>query len=486
MMLELMISIPIATAILVFCTRSRRQMEIVSTGGILALFVVACYMVYDVITYGTIEYGIWYMDPLSAYMLFIITFIGLMAGIYSIPYIGHEVREKELSVERAKYYFILFNIFMFTMLMVVVSNNLGIMWIAIEATTLASAFLVGFTENDLAVEAAWKYLIICSVGITLALFGTILAYASSIAALGESSNALNWSTLMAAAGQLDPTLLKISFILIMVGYGTKVGLAPMHTWLPDAHSQAPTPVSALLSGVLLNCAMYGILRFHLIASVTVPGFSSTLLLIFGLVSMAVAAAFIIVAKDFKRLLAYSSIEHMGIIAFGFGIGGFLGIFGALLHMLNHALTKCLLFLGAGNLLQKFKTREISGIRGVSTLMPMTAVLFIAGALAITGSPPFSIFLSEVTILTGGLSTANYLAVGIYILLLSIIFAAFMYHVSKMMFGEPTEGISRGELEWSRFLPMGALLIIILVMGVFVPTQLYDLLVKIASLFQVFP
>jgi hydrogenase-4 component F len=484
MMLELMIAIPIATAILVFFTRSRRQMELISTAGIVALFAVACYMAYDVIANGNIEYSVWYLDSLSAYMLFIITFIGLMAGVYSISYIGHEVREKELSVDRAKYYYVLFHIFMFTMLMVVISNKLGIMWIAIEATTLASAFLVGFSENDMAVEAAWKYLIICSVGITLALFGTILAYASSITTLGESSDALNWSTLMANAKLLDPTLLKISFILIMVGYGTKVGLAPMHTWLPDAHSQAPTPVSALLSGVLLNCAMYGILRFHLIASVTVPGFSSTMLLIFGLVSMAVAAAFIIVARDFNRLLAYSSIEHMGIIAFGFGIGGFLGIFGALLHMLNHALTKCLMFFGAGNLLQKFKTRDISGVRGVATLMPVTAVFFIAGALAITGSPPFSIFLSEVTILTGGLSASNYLAAAIYIILLAVIFAAFMYHVSKMMFGEPTEGVAKGELERSRFLPMGVLLVMILVMGVFIPTQLHDLLVNIASLFGV--
>ena len=486
MMLEVMIAIPLVTAFLVFFTRTRRQMEFISTAGILALFAVACYLVYDVITNGNIQYSIWYMDSLSAYMLFIITFIGLMAAIYSIPYIGHEVKEKELTVDRAKYYYVLFHIFMFTMLMVVISNNLGIMWVAIEATTLVSAFLVGFNENDTAVEAAWKYLIICSVGITLALFGTILAYASSISLLGESSDALNWTTLMASAAHLDPTLLKISFILIMVGYGTKVGLAPMHTWLPDAHSQAPTPVSALLSGVLLNCAMYGILRYHMIVSVTVPGFSSTLLLIFGLVSMAVAAAFIIVARDFKRLLAYSSIEHMGIIAFGFGIGGFLGVFGALLQMLNHALTKCLMFFGAGNLLQKFKTREISQIRGVSSLMPITAVLFIAGAMAITGSPPFSIFLSEVTILTGGLSAANYLAVGIYIFLLAVIFAAFMYHVSKMMFGEPTEGVPKGELEHSRFLPMGILLVVILVMGVVIPTQLHDLLVKIASLFGAFP
>jgi hydrogenase-4 component F len=485
MILELMIAIPLLTAGLIYLSRSRRQMELISTSGAVALFIVAFYMVYDVMTNGNIEYSVWYLDSLSAYMLVILSLVGLMAGIYSVPYIKHKINDKILTVDRAKYYYVLFHIFMFTMLMVVISNNLGIMWIAIEATTLVSAFLVGFNENDTAVEAAWKYLIICSVGITLALFGIILAYASSINALGESA-ALNWSTLMAAAGQLDPTLLKISFILIMVGYGTKVGMAPMHTWLPDAYSQAPTPISALLSACLSNCAMYAILRYHLIASVTVPGFSSELLLIFGLVSLAVAAAFIIVARDFKRLLAYSSIENMGIVAFGFGIGGFLGIFGALLQMLNHALSKSLLFFGAGNLRQKFKTREISEVRGAFTIMPITAILFIAGSLAIVGSPPFSIFLSEVTILTGGLSEANYLAVGIYVLLLSVIFAAFMYHVSKMMFGEPTEGIPKGELERSRFLPMGILFVMILVMGVFIPAQLNDLLVRIVTLFQVSP
>jgi hydrogenase-4 component F len=486
MMIELLIAIPLITAGAVYFVKTRRQMELVSTVGIVALFAVACFTVYDVVVHGNIEYSVWFADSLSAYMLIIISLIALMTGIYSVPYLGHKFKDKILTLEREKYYYILFHVLVFTMLVVVLSNNLGIMWIAIEATTLVSAFLVGFNENDTAVEAAWKYLIICSVGITLALFGTILAYASSINALGESSNALNWSTLMAAAGQLDPTLLKISFILIMVGYGTKVGLAPMHTWLPDAYSQAPTPISALLSGVLSNCVMYAILRYHMIASVTVPGFSSELLLIFGLVSMAVAAAFIIVARDFKRLLAYSSIEHMGIVAFGFGIGGFLGVFGALLQMMNHALTKCLLFLTAGNLRQKFKTREISEIRGIASLMPITAALFIAGSLAIVGSPPFSTFYSEVSILSGALSSGAYAAVVIYVVLLAIIFAAFMYQISRMMFGEPSEGVSKGELERSRFLPMGILLAMILVMGVFIPAQLHDLLVNIASLFGVFP
>ncbi len=238
-------------------------------------------------------------------------------------------------------------LFLLTMLLVVVCDNLGMMWVAIEGTTLASAFLVGFYEKDTSVEAAWKYLIICSVGIALALFGIVLTYASSIELLGDSSSALEWTTLRSIAPELDPTYLRLAFIFIMVGYGTKVGLAPMHTWLPDAHSQAPSPISAMLSAVLLNCAFYGILRFFIITELCVPGFATDLMLIFGLLSMAVAAVFIIVAKDSKRLLAYSSIEHMGIMSLGFGLGGFLGIFGALFQMLNHALTKPILFFSWG-------------------------------------------------------------------------------------------------------------------------------------------
>ena len=244
----------------------------------------------------------------------------------------------------------------------------------------------------------------------------------------------------------------------------------MHTWLPDAHSQAPTPVCALLSGVLLNCAMYGILRFHMIVSGSSlgPGFSGGLLLLFGLVSLAIAAAFIIMSRDYKRMLAYSSIEHMGIIAIGFGFGGFWGIFGALFHMLNHALTKSLLFFGAGNILQKLKTKEIDQVHGLMKVLPVTAVLFIGGALAITGCPPFSLFLSEFMILVGGLDSSNWLGAALYLLLLAVIFAAFMYHVGRMVFGESGRSEPEGEKGSVNLVIMSVLLIAILALGLYMP------------------
>ena len=482
-MIEILLIIPLITAVLCYVLKNRRAVEAASTAGSLLVFIVGGYTAYEAFTVGTFEQGLWFVDSLSAYMLIIISFVGLMAAIYSVGYIGRDYEEKTIDLGKVRYYYLLFHIFIFTMLLVCVSNNLGIVWIAIEATTLASAFLVGFYDKDTSVEAAWKYIIICSVGITLALLGTILAYASSINALGESSSALNWSTLAANASSLDPTLLKLAFILVLIGYGTKVGLAPMHTWLPDAHSEAPTPISALMSGVLLNCAMYGILRYHIIATRALGyGFSGTLLLIFGFLSLATAAAFIILQKDYKRLLAYSSIEHMGIIAIGFGIGGPLAIFGALLHMFNHALTKSLMFFGAGNVLMKFKTKNIAEVRGIATLMPATAILFLAGAFAITGSPPFSIFLSELTILMAAISQGNYLVCALYLVLLTAIFAGFIYYAGRMIFGEPAPGTIRGEVSYVAVGVMALLAAIILVTGLFIPAQMNDAIMNIVSIF----
>jgi hydrogenase-4 component F len=482
-MIEVLLLIPVVTGILCFVLKNRRAIEAVSTIGSMLVLAIGGYTVYNVFTSGTIDQGIWFVDDLSAYMLAIIAFIGFMVAVYSLGYIGREYDEREIDLSKVRYYYLFLHIFIFTMILVCVSNNLGIMWIAIEATTLASAFLVGFYDRDTSVEAAWKYIIICSVGITLALLGTILAYASSINALGESSNALNWSVLAANAASLDPTLLKLSFILVLIGYGTKVGLAPMHTWLPDAHSEAPSPVSALLSGVLLNCAMYGVLRYHIILTRSLgPGFSGTLLLIFGFLSLATAAAFILLQKDYKRLLAYSSIEHMGIIAIGFGIGGPIGIFGALLHMLNHALTKTLMFFGAGNVRLKFKTKNIAEVRGIATLMPATAILFLAGAFAITGSPPFSIFLSELTILWAAVSQGNYIVSALFLILLTAIFGGFIYYVGKMVFGEPAPGTIKGEVSRINLVVMASLAIIILVLGLFIPSQINYALNSITTIF----
>lgn len=483
-MIEILLLVPLIAAALCYPLRSRRLIEAVGVVGSVATLAVASLLSYRVFSSGTIDEGLLYMDAFSAYILMLVSLVGLVAVIYSISYIGRENREGVITDIKLRNYYLFFQLFVFTMLLVCVSNNLGVMWIAIEGTTLASAYLVGLYDRETSVEAAWKYLVICSVGITLALLGIIIVYASSIQVLGESSSALDWSTLMAAAGSLDPTLLKIAFIFVLIGYGTKVGLAPMHTWLPDAHSQAPTPVSALLSGVLLNCAMYGILRFHMIVSGSSlgPGFSGGLLLLFGIISLAIAGAYIIMSKDYKRMLAYSSIEHMGIIAIGFGFGGYWGVFGALFHMLNHALTKTLMFLGAGSILQRTGTKDIGEVRGVLKLLPATGVLFLGGALAITGCPPFSLFLSEFMVVVGGISTGNHLGAALYLILLAIVFAAFLYHVGRMVFGEPAAPAG-GEREGkAEIVLMSALLVTILALGLYLPAFLSDVLEQIVRLF----
>ncbi len=483
-MIEYLLLIPLLAAALCYPLHNRKVIEGVALAGSSLTLAASSYLSYQAFVHGTLDEDLLYMDSFSAYILMLVSFVGFMACIYSIPYLRREYEEGELTDLKLRNYYIFFQLFVFTMLLVCVSNNLGIMWIAIEGTTLASTYLVGLYDRDVSIEAAWKYLVICSVGITLGLLGTILVYASSIQVPGVASSALNWSTLMTVAGSLDPGLLRIAFIFVLIGYGTKVGLAPMHTWLPDAHAQAPAPVSALLSGVLLNCAMYGILRFHMIVSGSSlgPGFSGGLLLLFGIISLATAAAFIIMSRDYKRMLAYSSIEHMGIIAIGFGFGGFWGIFGALFHMLNHALTKTLLFFGAGNILQKLHTKDIDQVHGLWKALPMTAVLFLGGALAITGCPPFSLFLSEFMVLAGGLGSGDYLAAALYLLLIVIIFAAFMYHVGRMVFGDQDHVEPVKEKGSVNLAIMSVLLISVLALGLFMPAFLNDVLNQIVGLF----
>jgi hydrogenase-4 component F len=482
-MFELLLLIPALTALICLLLRDHRKVEWVSSLGSVALLVASLLASYDVVTNGAKDEGMLYMDGLSAFMLMLVAIVSLATSLYSISYMRMELEEGRFAADRVSYYYALLHAFIMTMVLVCLSDNLGIMWIAIEATTLASAFLVSFYNSEGSLEAAWKYIIICSVGITLALLGTVLLYASSIQQLGEGGGSLEWSSLLAMADQLDPTLMRISFILVLVGYGTKVGLAPMHTWLPDAHSQAPTPISALLSGVLLNCAMYAILRYHMISSATLgPGFSGGLLVLFGVLSLAIAAAFIIQARDFKRLLAYSSIEHMGVIALGFGIGGTLGIIGGLLQMLNHALTKSALFFGAGQVYARVKTRTIEEIKGLSKVMPITSALWFAAFLAIVGCPPFGIFVSELVILMAGLQAGELLVVSLYLSFLAIIFAAVLYHASKMVFGNPIKEHGRREGDLSAVVLLFALLAGVLILGVYLPHGLNDMLEGIAHLF----
>ncbi len=417
--------------------------------------------------------GFFLLDGLSVFFILVICVVGFASSLYSIGYINQDVAEGKLSGEKARGYYLLFNLFLLFMLLVVSVNNLGLAWVAIEMTTMVSAFLVGFYRTKQSVEAAWKYLIICSVGIILALLGIILfSYAMALAGGPKS---LNWTDLFACADKLDKNIIKIAFIFILVGYGTKAGLAPMHTWLPDAHSQAVAPISALLSGVLLKTAVYAILRFGLVVNkgLAGTGYFSHLMIIFGLFSLAIAAGLIIVQKDLKRLLAYSSIEHIGVIAVGLGIGGSLAAFGVLLHILNHAATKSLLFFGAGNIVKNYGRHNMHAIRGVIQSMPFTGVFFLLAVFAVTGLPPFSIFMSELLIIIAGFLKGTYWATGLLLFFLAVVFSAFINHFTRMLFGHAPKDMVKIGAPLSHKIAFLFLLALILVFGITVPWLVKD-------------
>jgi len=385
-------------------------------------------------------FGFLYVDALSAFFIFVVSVVSFAASLYSIGYIQKDVEKEKISGNKARAYYLLFNLFCFSMFLVPAVNNLGMVWVAIEMTTLISAFLVGFYNTKKSVEAAWKYIMICSVGIIFALLGTILfSYAFS---LSGGAKSLNWSDLAAAAQQMDSHILKMAFIFILIGYGTKAGLAPMHTWLPDAHSQAVTPISALLSGVLLKISLYAILRFGIILDRNMgPSYSGHLMVLLGILSLVVSAGFILTQKDLKRLLAYSSVEHVGIIAIGLGIGGTLGIGGALLHIFNHAVAKSLMFFAAGNVIDKYQKHHLPAIRGVMKAMPFTGFMLLMGSFALAGIPPFSIFTSEILIIISIFLKGSYLVGGLVLGLLAVIFGAIVHYFSKILFGNIPRGMA---------------------------------------------
>ncbi len=411
--------------------------------------------------------NIFYIDALSALLIFTTATVTFAAALFSVSYVATDLVLGKISERKARTYYLLFNLFAVAMFLVPLINNLGFLWMAIELTTLISSFLVGFYNTKHSVEAAWKYLIVCSVGITLALFGVILFAFALSTATGMKS--LNWTDLLAAAKALNPTTVKIAFIFILVGYGTKAGLAPMHTWLPDAHSQAVSPVSAMLSGILLKCSLYGILRYGIVVG-SCCGFSfyMNLMLFFGLISLAVACIFIITQQNLKRLLAYHSIEHIGIIAVGVGLNSPLALFGALFHIFNHAVTKALMFFGAGSLSQAYDTHDMEKISGVQRTLPVTGLAMLLGAFALIGLPPFSIFISEIIILIAAFKSGNFIAAGLFLMLMAVISGAAIYHFGKILFGPPVKpAVSRKESLDSE-LTYIFLFVFILGLGIFIP------------------
>ncbi|HTP92062.1 MAG TPA: proton-conducting transporter membrane subunit [Xanthobacteraceae bacterium] len=410
------------------------------------------------------------IDIAGAWVILCTAIVYLLASIYSIGYMRLLGEDEKLWG-----FYALFAGFALTILLSAVMNNAGLYWIAIELTTLVSTFLVGFERAAESIEAAWKYIIIISAGISLALLGTVLFYWCGSFVLGQTYD-MTWEALRDAAPKMNPALALLSFFLVLVGYGTKVGLAPMHTWLPDAHSESPAPISAMLSGALLNTAMLGIVRYLAIANAAQNEILARKTLVaFGVLSLIVGALFIVRQNGIKRLMAYSSVEHMGIVALGFGIGGPLGIAGALYHMLNHSLNKSLMFFGAGNAMRSYGSKEIRKIRYLWAYFPMQGALWLAGAVAITGAPPFGLFLSELVILRAGFERGYDWAVYAMAVLLIVIFIGFLNHFRAMYFdaaGAAPEGRPAQISRWC-VVPMWLALVPLVVFGVWWPSAMWD-------------
>jgi hydrogenase-4 component F len=380
-----------------------------------------------------------YIDAFSAFHVIVLVLVFLLSSAFAGVYFANESGERAFTLSIARRFGALWLGSLSAMMLVLVSNNLGIMWVGMEATTLLSAFLISLHPTRLSLEAMWKYLIICSVGIAFAFIGTIFA-AASIQSGGVQADALFWSKLASSEVQLDPTLMKFAFIFILVGYGTKTGLAPIHSWLPDAHSQAPTPVSAMFSGFLLNTALYCIMRFvppaqHALGS----DFANGLLIFFGTLSILVAAGFIVFQRDAKRLLAYHSVEHLGIITLGFGLGP-LGTFAALFHTLNHSVCKSLAFFAVGRLGQEFGSHDMHALSGALRADRLWDIALLGSVLALIGVAPFSVFMSEYQLLRAAASGGAWLVLVLFLAASSIVFVSALRHLIDMAFGNPKSSV----------------------------------------------
>ena len=489
MVLLWLLLIPLAAGPLAFFLRKRPAMEATNVAAFAIVLGLAVTLAGQVLRSGPVSYwdGFLYADALSSLIVLLTAFVAFACSIYAVGYFRHDEQNTvfveaedvlgEVAAYKLRKYYSLTPLFVFSMLLVALANNLGVLWVAIEGTTLASVFLVTFYGRETSLEAAWKYAIIGGVGLSMALFGTILTYYSAHQIMGTDTLAgLNWSVLVVNAGQLDKPTMRLAFILILLGFGTKAGIAPMHTWKPDAYSEAPVPVAAMLAAGVLNCALYGLVRFYILTSKSLgPQFASQLLIVFGLLSMGVAVPFILVQRSFRRLLAYSSIDHSGIMVLALGFGGPLGILGMFLHMTFHAITKPLLFFCAGNIQQNLNTdlfRKAKG--GLIHSMPWSGAAFLMGALAVTGSPPFSLFQSEFTILRGAFGGGYVFSSILFVVFLVAIFSGFLVHIANLVLG-PDSGLPNGEsCRWKKYSVL-SLALVIIVMGFWIPAPLYRLI-----------
>ena len=411
-----------------------------------------------------------FVDSFNVFLVALTAFVALTTALFSRPYMLNEQADGRITARRLRLYHCMYQVFVFTMLLVLLTNNMGILWVALEAATLATVLLVSLYRTPASIEAAWKYFILCSVGIAQALFGTILLYLAAEKVLGAGGNALLWTHLNQVKGELEPTVLSLAFVFLIVGYGTKAGLAPLHNWLPDAHAEGPTPISAVLSGLLLNIGLYAIVRCKVLVDGALgTPFAGNLMMGFGILSVVIAAFFLSRQKDVKRMFAYSSIEHMGLTTFAFGMGGPVATFAALLHMTVHSLTKSAIFFTVGHATQKTGTQLMEQIRGLIVTNPTIGWGMMLGTLAILGMPPFGVFASEFLILTTAMREQPW-AAPILLVSLGVAFAAMFSRVQAMVFGETT---AKRLPHAPALVPVFVHLGLVLMLGLWIPPYLAD-------------
>jgi hydrogenase-4 component F len=473
-MLEILavLGIPLAGGLVLAAMGERRLAPAVNVGTSFLTFVAAVLLTARVISGGPLLVldRQFFVDSFNVFLVALTAFVGLTTAIFSRPYMRVEQEHGRLTAGRLRLYHGMYQLFNFTMLVALLTNNMGILWVAMEAATLTTVLLVSLYRTPASLEAAWKYFILCGVGIAQALFGTILLYFAAEKLLGAEGGALLWTALDAVKGDLEPTVLSLAFVFLLVGYGTKVGLVPLHNWLPDAHAEGPTPVSAVLSGLLLNVALYAVVRCKVLVEGSLhSSFARDLMMGFGLLSVVVAAFLLSRQKDIKRLFAYSSIEHMGIVTFAFGMGGPIASFAGLLHMTVHSLTKSAIFFAVGHAAQKTGTQTIDKIRGLVGISPMIGWGLMLGTLAILGMPPFGVFASEFLILTTAMRDQPW-ATPFLLVALGVAFAAVLSRVQPMVFGETT---AKRLPHRPAMIPVFVHLALVLMLGLWMPAFLAD-------------
>ena len=417
------------------------------------------------------------IDDLNIIFIALNTFVGFTTSVFSASYIAHEIKIGRLTPVSVRFYHAMYQVLMFAMNLALVSNNVGLMWVGVELATLTTVLMVGIYSTHEALEAAWKYFILGSVGIALALFGTILVYMAALPVIGEGMEAMVWTVLMDRVAAFDPALLNVAFVFLLLGYGTKVGLVPLHAWLPDAHSEGPTPISAVLSGLLLNVALYAVLRFKLLLAANTGAIApGPLMVTMGLTSLIFAALMLYRRRDIKRMFAYSSIEHMGIIVFAFGMGGPLANFAGLLHMVMHSLTKSAIFFAVGHIAQVKGTQKIGDVGGLTDTHPWLGWGLVIGVVAISGLPPLGIFTSEFLVVSSTFAREPLLAVPLVFGLL-VAFGALLLRLNGLVFGEPKGSWAPAE---ASYVPMFAHFALVLAAGIYLPPPLVAWFEHVAS------